>query len=260
MNLSHSKISCYETCSKQFKYRYIDSWKPVKESANFKFGICIHTALEKFFQNGEYPVNIFTDEWNNFKKVDLKYSKYKDWDKLLDCGQQLMETFLEDEAEKFIEPVKVEEFLQFKIDEATKFFGRSDYLGKVVTPDGEVVNALVDFKTSGRKYNDYKVHLTDQLTAYQYASKVYDFEIEKVGYMVLVKTKEPYIQWFFSERTSEQIEEYLNKVDKRYKQILNGDFDRQTGMHCGWCDYQALCLGDEKRVKEELIKEEEKAI
>ena len=252
MNLSHSKIRTFEDCSMKFKYKYINHYYASKKSANLEFGKAVHKALEKLFMEEIDPVKTFVDIWSKFEDIELEYSRYDNFEKLMKSGRILMQDFMENEYEKFVETLAAENWLKFDVDEQTKFFGRGDWTGKVITPDGELVTAIVDFKTSGRKYDDTKVNFNDQLTAYYHARKRFSFDIDKVAYLVFIKTKEPKIQWLFADRTEEQEKEYLEKIREDYRQIMEGKFYREYGMSCKWCDYAPLCLGDKKKAKEEL--------
>ncbi len=56
---------------------------------------------------------------------------------------------------------------------------------------------VVDFKTAGSDYEDHEAALSDQLTAYALAAP----EARQVALCVLVKTKEPRIEWHFAKRS-----------------------------------------------------------
>ncbi|AZO96176.1 PD-(D/E)XK nuclease family protein [Halocella sp. SP3-1] len=259
MNLSHSKLSTYETCGMQFKYKYLDGWKPIQGNANFKFGICVHKAIEMYFIKGKDLVKTFVEEWDKYQGVDLNYSRYDNWEKLLEIGKNLMTLFKEEEAGKFLEMYAAEDVFKFKVNRGINYYGRNDYVGEVVTPEGEVINAVVDFKTAGKKYDGTEIKLNDQLTSYYHAAKKYNLKIDKVAYCVLVKTKTPKIQWFFDTRTEEEVQAYLQKAGEYYNDIMHDRFDKKFGMHCKWCDYKPLCLGDEKMIQEQLYQEEKEA-
>lgn len=261
MNLSPTKISTFEDCSMKFNYRYNDRWKPKKDSANLAFGRSIHAALEGLFNSGASPIETFKEEWEAYKDTELKYSKYDTWDKLMSIGVVLMDLFLKEEAGKFKETYAVEDWLKFPINAQADFWGRGDWIGKVEL-DGNVINAIVDFKTASRQYDENQANMNDQLTAYYHARKKYPFPIEKVIFVVFVKTKAPKIQWIIGKRTEEQVQDYLAKVREYNDRICRDSFFKEYGMQCNWCDYQPLCLGDEKRIREELIQEieEEEAI
>lgn len=252
MNLSFTKISTYEECGSKFKYRYINGFYPKKDSAGLVFGRIVHKVFERLFLNGEHPVQVFEKLWTEQKDKDLDYGKRDTWEKLMDSGIGLMELFLKEEKQRFLETYQVEDFLRFEVDPVTTFWGRGDWIGRAELPEQGRVNVIVDFKTSGQKYNESEAHLSDQLTAYYKAAHKYRFEIDRVAIMALIKTKSPKIQWIVGERTQKEVDEYMAKVTHYNEQIYNGIFLRRTGVHCNWCDYMPLCLGDVEKAREEL--------
>jgi hypothetical protein len=87
------------------------------------------------------------------------------------------------------------------------------------------------------------------LTAYKLAEP----ETEQLALCVLVKTKEPKIEWHCVDRTGEQLAEYLAKVGYVAREITAGRFYKRSGLWCAWCDYLPVCLGDKKKVQETLV-------
>ena len=108
---------------------------------------------------------------------------------------------------------------------------------------------VVDFKTSGSAYGDHEAILSDQLTAYQLAEP----EAEQAALCVLVKTKEPKIEWHPTERSPEQLVEYLAKAEYVAGEIQNERFYKRSGKWCSYCDYLPVCTGDQKTASETLV-------
>jgi hypothetical protein len=108
---------------------------------------------------------------------------------------------------------------------------------------------VVDWKTAGSAPDGYEAEMSDQLTAYKLAEP----ETEQLALCVLVKTKEPQIEWHCVDRTGEQLTEYLAKVGYVARAITAGRFYKRSGLWCAWCDYLPVCLGDKKKVQETLV-------
>jgi hypothetical protein len=108
----------------------------------------------------------------------------------------------------------------------------------------------VDFKSAGSAYEEHEVAMSDQLTTYQLAEP----EAEQVALWVLIKTKEPKIEWYPSKRSPERLTEFLSKASYVGREITAGHFYKRPGMWCSWCDYLPVCLGDKKKVKETLVR------
>ena len=124
------------------------------------------------------------------------------------------------------------------------FIGVIDLLAEV-----DRKNTVADFKTAVSDYEDHEAPLSDQLTAYQLAEP----EAEQVAYCVLIKTREPKIEWHASNRSPEQLVEYLSKVGYLAREIKAGHFYKRSGKHCSWCDYLPICMGDAKKAQETLV-------
>jgi RecB family exonuclease len=107
--------------------------------------------------------------------------------------------------------------------------------------DGE--GTVTDFKTSASSYAKHEVELSDQLTAYQLAQP----EAEQMALCVLVKTREPKIEWHVSERNPADLIEYLAKAGYVTREIADSRFYKRHGMWCAWCDFLPVCLKDERR-------------
>ena len=109
---------------------------------------------------------------------------------------------------------------------------------------------VVDFKTANAAYQEHEAILSDQLTAYQLAEP----EVEQTALCVLVKTKEPKIEWHMANRSGDDLTEFLVKADIVAHDIAAGRFYKRPGKWCSWCDYLPVCVKDEKRAKETLVK------
>jgi hypothetical protein len=71
---------------------------------------------------------------------------------------------------------------------------------------------------------------------------------------VLVKTAEPKIEWHPTKRDSARLTEFLSKAGYVAREIKAGEFYKRTGIHCSWCDFLPVCLGNEKTAEETLVK------
>ena len=55
-------------------------------------------------------------------------------------------------------------------------------------------------------------------------------------------------------RSGEDLAEFLVKADLIAHDITAGRFYKRPGRSCAWCDYLPVCLKDEKRIEEALVK------
>jgi len=245
-NLSYSRINRYLTCPEQYRLYYLEKLRPKVESAALVFGARIHLALADLFRSGVDPVDTFQKDWESLKEVELRYGKRESWDGLKGKGAKLLQQFLKAEAPKIQHIESVEKKFELRITLLElPFVGIADLVAQV-----NGLKTVVDFKTSGSDFEDHEVVLSDQLTAYWLA----DPEAQKVALCVLVKTKEPKIEWHFAERDAERLTEYLAKVQIVSEDIAAGKFYKRPGKHCSYCDFLPVCLGDKKKVQETLVR------
>lgn len=108
----------------------------------------------------------------------------------------------------------------------------------------------VEFKTAASSFQDFEIELLDQVTAYQLAQP----DVEQVAVCVFLKSKEPRIKWYKTKRTPEQVMEYLEKAELVAGQIEGGNFYKRRGKWCGYCEFLPVCLGDEWKANETLVK------
>jgi CRISPR/Cas system-associated exonuclease Cas4 (RecB family) len=244
-HLSYSQINRYLTCPEQYRLYYVEKLRPRIESASMVFGALVHIALADLFRSGLDPIETFRREWQNLKNIALHYKNRDSWESLMGKGESLLQKFLREEVPKIQKVVSVEKKFELSVTSLPlPFIGIVD-----LTAEVEGQTTIVDFKTASSAYEDHEVALSDQLTAYWLA----DPQAQKVALCVLVKTKEPRIEWHFAERDAGRLAEYLAKV-----RIVSGDiaaekFYKRAGKHCGYCDFLPVCLGDRKKTQETLV-------
>src|SRR6266404_5998903 len=97
-HLSYSRVDRYLHCPEQYRLYYVEGLRPRLTSASLVFGKIVHQALALMFQEGVDPVRFFLDSWRGAKQAEINYSKKESWDKLKDCGQQLLEKFVQEQV------------------------------------------------------------------------------------------------------------------------------------------------------------------
>jgi CRISPR/Cas system-associated exonuclease Cas4 (RecB family) len=245
-HLSYSQVNRYLTCPEQFRLYYVERLRPRIESAGLVFGALVHVALADLFRSGLDPVETFRREWQNLKKISLHYNNRDSWESLMGKGEKLLQKFLREEVPKIQKVLSVERKFELSVTSLTlPFIGIVD-----LTAEVEGQTTIVDFKTASTAYEEHEVALSDQLTAYWLA----DPQAQKVALCVLVKTKEPRIEWHFAERDAGRLAEYLRKVQIISGDIAVGKFYKRPGKHCGYCDFLPVCLGDRKKAQETLVR------
>jgi RecB family exonuclease len=245
-HLSHSRINRYLTCPEQYRLYYIERLRPRIDSASLVFGTVVHVAIADLFRTGEDPVEHFQRDWQNLKDAQLRYKKRESWEDFDAKGTELLRKILKEEAPKIRQILGVERKFEFQASVLdAPFVGFIDLIAEVNNR-----TTVIDFKTAGADYDDHEAVLSDQLTAYVLAEPA----AQQVALCVLVKTKEPRIEWHFAQRNGGHLTEYLKKVQVVSSDIAAGKFYKRTGKHCAYCDFLPVCLGDHEKAKEALVK------
>jgi hypothetical protein len=108
---------------------------------------------------------------------------------------------------------------------------------------------VIDFKTATSSYAEHEALLSDQLLAYRLAEP----DAVQSALCVLVRTKEPRIEWHVTDRGPEHLTEYLDKVRQVAADITGARFFKRPGLWCSWCDFLPVCLGEKDRAEATLI-------
>ena len=243
--LSYSRINRYLLCPEQYRLYYIENLRLKVPSASLVFGQIIHQALAVLFRSGEDPVEHFMGQWTLVKEEELDYGSKESWEKLQACGKALLEKFLEEELPRLANVRASEKVFELNITTLDlPLIGVIDLVA-----DFDKKSTVVDFKTAASAYQRHEVVLSDQLTAYQLAEP----DARQSALCVLVKTKEPKIEWYLSARTGDHLVEFLNKAQLVSHEISAGHFFKRPGKWCSWCDYLPVCLGEEHKARETLV-------
>lgn len=244
--LSYSRINRYLHCPEQYRLYYIEKLRPRFPAATLVFGQVMHAAIAQFFIENGKPETLFNGAWDEVSQIDLTYNQKESCEKLKAVGSGLLEKFREEYPKKIGRITGVEKRFEIRITSlAAPVIGYIDLIANV---DGK--NTVLDFKTSASSYEEHEVDLSDQLTAYQLAEP----GSEQTGFCVLVKTKEPKVEWHFAKRNGDQIAEFLDKTAYVAHEIHNGRFYKRPGKWCSWCDYLPVCVKDKHKVDETLVR------
>jgi putative RecB family exonuclease len=245
-HLSYSRVNRYLHCPEQYRLYYIENLRPRFPSSSLAFGSVVHEALASMFRDGSDSVQSFIEGWTAVREADLDYGKKDSWEKLKNCGEKLLEKFVQEQVPRINGIQAVEQSFEVNISQLDlPFIGYIDLIANVGDAD-----TVVDFKTSSASYAGHEATMSDQLTAYQLAVP----SASHFGLCVLLKLKEPRIEWFCTHRDGSRLVEYLAKVKLVAREINAGQFYKRPGRWCSWCDYLPVCLDDKQKTKQTLVK------
>ncbi|MEW6682636.1 MAG: PD-(D/E)XK nuclease family protein [Nitrospirota bacterium] len=255
MRLSHSKVTRHDFCPRAYRYYYVEGWRPIAKRPSLLFGGAIDRALSALFQQDADPLAVFSGAWEALRGAPVAWGKRHTWEALRDIGGALLERFMKEERPRFSEvrPECVQRHLSAELAGVT-FIGYPDLYARV---DG--LRTLVDFKTAQASYDPEEVRLNEQLTAYWWLLEANHLPVDRVAFCVLLKLKEPRIEWHFATRRPEEVAEYRDKLALVASDIVRGRFPKKTSSCGQWggCDYRPLCLGDEAAIPKDLVLTEE---
>jgi RecB family exonuclease len=245
-HLSHSRIDRYLRCPEQYRLYYIENLRSKFPSASLLFGQLQHRSLAFLLKEKGDPVTLFLAQWEEAKQAELTYGNRQTWEGLRDRGRILLEKFVSEQLPQIGDVKAVEQDFRLNITGLDlPFIGIIDLVSE---KQGQT--AVTDFKTSASAYAGYEAIMSDQLTAYQLAVP----EADQLSLCVLIKTKEPRIEWHVSYRSGPRLIEYLKKVKLVTHEIQDQHFYKRPGQWCASCDYLPLCLGDTQKAKQTLVK------
>ncbi len=106
----------------------------------------------------------------------------------------------------------------------------------------------LEIKTRARKADAWQVRMALELTCYAWWVRqrlsedgAPTPEEVPVGYVHIIKTKTPTIQWQTDCRTIADFLALYHTARAVYENIMDRRFYLNPGTHCNWCDYSAVC-------------------
>src|SRR5439155_8831093 len=106
--LSHSRVSKYLHCPKQYRLYYVEHLRPRFPAASLVFGQVLHQALAQLFRAKANPVEVFQRSWKVLRGADLTFAKRESWEQLAESGERLLTMFVDDELARIDDVLAVE--------------------------------------------------------------------------------------------------------------------------------------------------------
>lgn len=244
---SNSKLSTFENCPLQYKYKYIDKIELEEEMEPIEFfmGSKVHEALEKLYEGVlnaktytvEEIVAFFNKEWKEnyndtikINKPDFTEENYRIMGER--CIIDYYQHYHPFDKGKIL-GIETQEFLP--LDDRFKIHVRIDRLMEAEPGVYEVH----DYKTSGRIASQEKVDEDRQLAVYSMWVLKNFPDVKKVR---LVWHFLRFDKEMVSERTPEQLEELRKDILVQIECIEREDrFEPNKSPLCNWCEYQEIC-------------------
>jgi len=237
--LTYSILKDFLTCPEKGRLSHIKRLKKPGVKSVLLFGTGLHYAIENYYRKNLEPESVFSQYWNDAVKKEekIEFREGEDEANLHEAGKDLLRKW-KDARETPRDFNLLEENQKIEIY-GVPFYATIDFVGE----NGKL---LIDWKTSSFKYNALKAEYDLQLTVYSYIlSQVYEKTPERVGFGVFVKKKDSEVQYVWGrQRNGEDFRNFEKMVLKVWRDIERGEFFRNPGLHCQWCDFLPLCIGE----------------
>lgn len=242
--LTYSMIRDFLTCPEKGRLAHIERLRrPVVKSV-LLLGTGIHLGIEARLRKGLSAVDTFEVFWGDALKIVRERGKeveFRDGENevmLKELGKVMLRKW-ESMEETPVEYDLLEESVYVEV-KGIKLYGTIDYVG-------EGGSLLIDWKTSSQRYSVERANYDLQLTVYSYLlANTLGVTPKRVGFGVFVKKAFPEVQYVFGrQRTKEDFENLERIIGKIVGDVWRGEFYKNFGMHCQWCDYYGLCMGVE---------------
>lgn len=249
---SHSRLSSFENCPRQYHYRYVQRLPVESESIEAFLGKRVHEILERLHRFvGEERVpplpavlHRYRAEWDRLYDADrIRIVRSED---SVDFYRELGERCLGNYYRRHYpfdadETLGLEASVSFELDGGSvRIRGVIDRL--VRAPDGAV--EIHDYKTGRRVPRQKALDEDRQLALYQMGvrKRYPDAEIRLVWHYLLSD------QVRVSRRTPEKLETLRARTLELIERIeAEQEFAPRPGPLCAWCEFRSLCPASGER-------------
>jgi len=259
LHFSKSQLRSFLICPQKYAYQYVYGKEWEKKPVALAFGSAIHEAAAEYYMsiaNGGKPLSVrqihdaFLNSWALQLKGDTPISfNGKDADYMADLGKRMLEVFIENVQPREIEAVELP-FSVPIIDPSTgevapvKLVGAFDLIE--VDEDGN--RSIIELKTAARKWSDGQVETELDPAVYSYAFQEMGYSTNGsetlVRFDVLVKTKKPSLETYFTTKGEKDHRKMLSLFTKVLHAIENSCFWPVSGWQCNSCPFMGQCAED----------------
>jgi DNA helicase-2/ATP-dependent DNA helicase PcrA len=236
LSLSASDLDLYLTCPLKYKFRRVFGI-PQEPTINQRFGILIHSVLERFHKDSDESgakeggeaglMDLFEVGWRR-----SGFGSSDDELQFRDRAREAMRLYWQREGESEGEPVWLERKFDIRIG-PHQVRGRVDRVDRL--PDGSY--ELIDYKTGERK-SEAQLENDLQLALYRLAAReAWGLEAGTGSYYYVLDAEK--VAAPVRPDDAERVERTVLEVGEG---VLGQDFEpRPSPTTCSWCDYRLIC-------------------
>ncbi|MEE2702503.1 MAG: PD-(D/E)XK nuclease family protein [Myxococcota bacterium] len=245
---SHSRLSSYENCPRQFEYRYVQKLETEREGIEAFVGKRVHEVLERLYHHlrrHARPPSLrqvlerFNKDWGILwhDKIEIVRKEF-DTDHYQAQGRTCLENYYRSQYPfDQEETVAVEHTVQFPLDPAGRYRMRG--IIDRIARTGPGAYEVHDYKT-GRYLPPAARFETDrQLALYQIGLERAYPDVERVE---LVWHYLHFNRTIRSRRSPEQLDALQTQTMARIEEIETAsEYPAKPSRLCEWCDYRDVC-------------------
>ena len=234
--LSYSQIDTFETCPRQYRFRYIQRI-PVPPSAAASFGTSMHQILRDFYQEIKDGQKMTKKDLLKLLDVNWSpqgYTSKAHEERMKKQGQRMLADFYDQFDGQQI-PRDLEQPFIIRISPGLKIGGKID---RIDEQKGKL--EVIDYKT-GKVMEQKEIDKSLQMTIYALAATdkgIYGRKPEEVVlsfYYLDTGEKKS------TKRTVDQLEQAKKELVEKAKEVEKSDFQPRPGIWCDFCDFKLLC-------------------
>jgi putative RecB family exonuclease len=244
---SHSQLSTYETCPRQYKLAYVDKIEVETEGIEAFMGSRVHEALEKLYRDLKvvklnpleeilsFYLQSWEKNWNGMIQIIRKNYSAEDYRRLGEkCIIDYYKRYHPFDQGKTL---GLEEYIYFPLEEEKGYWIRG-FIDRVALVDGAILE-IHDYKTSNRLPTKEDVESDRQLAFYQMGVAEKWPGVQEVRLVWHYLTFDTEIH---SSRTPDQLLQLRQATLELIRRIeADRRFFPKEGPLCNWCDYQGFC-------------------
>jgi putative RecB family exonuclease len=252
---SHSRLSSFEKCPLQYRYRYVDRIKRDTWSVEAFMGQRVHEGLEHLYRilsEGKTPrlnevLDVYRRRWQQEFSSRVKVVRRGQVsDDYRAEGEKCLRAYYHRNAPfDDGETLAIEEKVEFSLDAS----GRYRILGYIdrLSRQASGVYEIHDYKTAASIPSDDALRRDRQLTFYQMAVR------DRYA-----PAREVRLVWHFLQQGERRVS-IRTEIEAHRRQAVRlidtieaaRDFPARTSMLCLWCEYRDICPAQKDRVAAE---------
>ena len=257
--LSKSRLNRFIACPRSYLFHYDLGLVPIRPDRDLLIGSSTHRLIAAHHlarKRGELvDAEIVLDGfWSKYAREDETAEGRQEMEAARRESLRYAQLFLQDAQ---LEPVEIErEFTISLVDLENGDTLPAPLVGVIdlVDQPNGVLRPL-EIKTRARKADAWQVRMALELTCYAWwvrqrlmESGAREPEEIPVGYVNIIKTKTPTIQWQTDRRTIVDFLDLYRTARAVYENIMERRFYPNAGTHCNWCDFPCICGRDKDAI------------